>query len=495
MQTISALCRVTVVFFLLALLLIGGSYPASATSTQQRTCYYRLTKITSCMDDTSKDHCQSARGLNFSRFADGSVNAVVPSTTTQDSCVLNYKPDGGMNITCPNGFASLSWRIPPEYLFPDEAFALTLNASAGGTFSTISGKYWFYPANTFKARPGGTGKSGGTLPAAGVPDPFDWIEVTKEESGRINVTKTGQINVWLAPELDTFSIGVVGSGWAKKPGGNATASVGYGVEYIYERCAAGQVVPSSSTGSSASTGPRSSAGPSSSTGQSSSSSPGSSTGSGATNTTLPMPPFNQAEPYTNTPGMAIQAAQRRVGVGELVNVPVWLIKGNNVANINYELTYNANVARPEGTIRKGYLLDNAFFSANLNTSGIIRIGFAQATGISGTGPVTYIPFRAVGKAGDRTPLSLAVTTINNPSGATLAIDRIPGEIVIVGADGLTPGDCEGTGKALSGLDVMCALEMSVKLIPVRLVMDMDNSRDVTSRDAAIIAQTILEIKR
>jgi hypothetical protein len=37
-------------------------------------------------------------------------------------------------------------------------------------------------------------------------------------------------------------------------------------------------------------------------------------------------------------------------------------------------------------------------------------------------------------------------------------------------------------------DAMCALQMSVQLIPVRLVMDMDKSGDVTSRDAAIIAQ-------
>jgi hypothetical protein len=216
--------------------------------------------------------------------------------------------------------------------------------------------------------------------------------------------------------------------------------------------------------------------------------PGSSTGTGATNTTLPMPPFGQAEPYPNTPGMAIQAAQRQVGVGELVDVPVWLIKGNNVANINYELTYNANVARPEGTIRKGYLLDNALFSVNPNTSGIIRVGFAQATGINGTGPVTYIPFRATGKVGDRTPLSLAVTTINNPTGATLAIDRIPGEIVIVGPGVLTPGDCAGDGGPLTMFDAMCALQMSVKLISTRLVMDLDRSGDVTSRDAAIIAQ-------
>lgn len=227
------------------------------------------------------------------------------------------------------------------------------------------------------------------------------------------------------------------------------------------------------------------------TGPGTSTGPGSSTGTGATNTTLPMPPFGQAEPYTNTPGMALQAAQRRVGVGELVLVPIWLIKGNNVANINYELTYNANVARPEGTIQKGNLLDNALLSANPNTSGIIRVGFAQATGVSGTGTVTNIPFRVTGKVRDRTPLTLAVTTINNPAGATLAIDRIPGEIVIVGPGELTPGDCAGDGGPLTMFDAMCALQMSVQLIPARFVMDMDNSGDVTSRDAAIITQKFL----
>jgi hypothetical protein len=60
--------------------------------------------------------------------------------------------------------------------------------------------------------------------------------------------------------------------------------------------------------------------------------------------------------------------------------------------------------------------------------------------------------------------------------------------VIVGPGELTPGDCAGDGGSLTMFDAMCALQMSVQLIPVRLVMDMDKSGDVTSRDAAIIAQ-------
>ena len=57
----------------------------------------------------------------------------------------------------------------------------------------------------------------------------------------------------------------------------------------------------------------------------------------------------------------------------------------------------------------------------------------------GTGPVTYVPFRAFGLPGSRTDLCLEVTTINDPAGTVLAIDRIHGFIEIVNADGSGPG--------------------------------------------------------
>lgn len=213
---------------------------------------------------------------------------------------------------------------------------------------------------------------------------------------------------------------------------------------------------------------------------------GSAPAGGATNTEFGKPPYGQPEPAINVPGMALQAGQRQLSPGELALVPVWLIRANNLANINFEVTYNAAVARPDGAILSGSLMDNALVSNNPNQLGLIRVGFAQTSGISGTGTVVYIPFRAVGRPGDRTALKLAVTTINEPGGRVPAIDRVPGEIVIVGRKG--QGDCNGDG-ALTEWDALCALEMSVQLRPSRPEMDVDNSGDVTSRDATLILQS------
>ena len=236
-----------------------------------------------------------------------------------------------------------------------------------------------------------------------------------------------------------------------------------------------------------------------------------------TGSELPVPPYGTPEPNASVPGMTLQASQRRVMANELVVVPFWLVKGENVANINFEVTYNANIARPEGAIGKGNLLDNALLSTNANQGGVIRAGFAQTSGLSGTGTVLNVPFRAAGKAGERTRLELKVTTVNDPNGGVLKIDRIPGEIVILdarggmpqdpgtaapgtgvapggagvpgaaGPGGLVAGDCDGDGRVTT-LDARCALEMSVQLVAMRLTLDMDASNDVTSRDAVLLLE-------
>jgi hypothetical protein len=385
MQAVSVLRRVTLVFVLvLTLLLIGGSSHAPTAMAQQRTCY-RFTKTITCADNVNQDYCQSSRDLILGKLPDGSVIGQVKGGTREDSCNFKYNSTDGFQLNCPSGTAQWGGSEPPPYMCSDQEQSFRAIAEARGQFASVSGRYWFSPAGTFQARPGGVGATGGLVPP-GSRDPFTYIEATEDKNSGSGTQNSGFIKVLPARDLDKFSIGIVVSGWGKRPGGNATNGVGFGVEYVYERLSAGQEPPSSSAGSSSS-------GPSSSTGSASSTGASSSTGTGATNTTLPMPPFGQAEPYTNTPGMALQAAQRRVGVGELVLVPIWLIKGNNVANINYELTYNASVARPEGTIQKGNLLDNALFSANPNTSGIIRVGFAQTTGVSGTGTRSMIGHR------------------------------------------------------------------------------------------------------
>jgi hypothetical protein len=212
--------------------------------------------------------------------------------------------------------------------------------------------------------------------------------------------------------------------------------------------------------------------------------------------------------------MTIQAAQRQVIAGDLVLVPVWLIKANAVANINFQVSYDPRVVRPEGALTKGNLLDNAIFSVNSNQSGNILSGFAQTRGLSGTGTILNIPFRAIGKPGDRTPLAITVTAINDPGGTKLSIDRIPGEIWIYDKNGTFPtppspptggtpnpptpppppnivsGDCDGDGS-VTELDAVCALEMSVQLRPPKSSMDVDNGGAVDSRDAVVILQRAL----
>lgn len=231
-----------------------------------------------------------------------------------------------------------------------------------------------------------------------------------------------------------------------------------------------------------------------------------------------------AQPNTNAARMTLQAAQRSLVTGDALLVPIWLVKGENLANMNFELDYDSRVLQLNGDILKGNLLDNALFTPNAKQTGRILVGFAQTGGVNGTGTLMNIPFRVIGKAGDASPLLLNVTTINNPSGGELTIDRIPGEIIVVNDDGTLPqvpggpgggssggngnngsgsggtaggvnppggvqlGDCDGSG-ALNELDALCALEMSTGIRAGRIYVDIDNSGlPITSRDAVIILQ-------
>ena len=90
------------------------------------------------------------------------------------------------------------------------------------------------------------------------------------------------------------------------------------------------------------------------------------------------------------------------------------------------MRYDASVAAPEGQVFTGNLLGNSAFSANTAQSGVVLGGFAGTQGVNGTGTLAWVPFRAVGQPGERTPLSVNVTTINDPSGTALQIERVDG---------------------------------------------------------------------
>ena len=115
----------------------------------------------------------------------------------------------------------------------------------------------------------------------------------------------------------------------------------------------------------------------------------------------------------------------------------------------------------------------------------MRIGFARNADLSGDGTVVYITFAAVGAAGARTPLHLETTTVASAGGAKPAVATIDGEILVVGPEGVIPGDSDGDNQ-LTARDAGNALKMSVKLIPVEMVCDVDKNGQVTSSDARLI---------
>lgn len=211
-------------------------------------------------------------------------------------------------------------------------------------------------------------------------------------------------------------------------------------------------------------------------------------GSDTPGSTYPPPPFGSPEPWP-IDRMTIQATQRQVVSGGFVWVPVYLLRSNDVANINFEITYDSNIAVTEGDLVSGNLLGGRLFSANPGERGIVRVGFSGTDGVFGTGTVAWIPFRAVGLPGQRTVLSITVSTINEPNGAEPVIDRINGAVIIVDEAGLVPGDCDGNGY-LTEFDAYCALQMSVQLRPVLITLDIDGDGQVTSRDATVILQRV-----
>ena len=190
--------------------------------------------------------------------------------------------------------------------------------------------------------------------------------------------------------------------------------------------------------------------------------------------------------------LTVQAGKRRVKSGQIIKVPVWIIKGDKLANMNVEIHYDPKVIRAEQKVLKGNLLSKSMFQANPREKGRIRLGFAQAAslGSPGTGTMAQLYFKAVGKAGTKSPLTLKVTTATSDTGKKLRAKLLHGEVVVLSSSGFLPGDTTGTGE-LTAVDAMNALKMSVGNLPVNMVADMDGDKRVTANDATLILHKVV----
>jgi hypothetical protein len=200
-------------------------------------------------------------------------------------------------------------------------------------------------------------------------------------------------------------------------------------------------------------------------------------------TSTPSPAATSAPPAT--PGVAsIVADSRSVPPGGTVQVPVRLENVKNIGSMNFVLTYDPKIVEVN-KVDKGSLLSSAMFAPNFEEPPVVRFGFADKQGVSGSGSVAYIEFKAIGSAGSSSPLTLSEIIAEDGSGNPVSLKITNGTVSIKGKSDRLLGDYNGDGK-VTEVDALAALRMSVKLLAEDLIVDMDQNGKVTAEDARLI---------
>lgn len=205
-----------------------------------------------------------------------------------------------------------------------------------------------------------------------------------------------------------------------------------------------------------------------------------------TTPTPPTTPGNTGKPdSTNAPvptGFTVKIGKVKVKAGENVTLPVEVFKPTDVSSLNVEIGYSATVANVKEKPVAGELKGNRLFEANHGESGVVLVGLAGSAPLNSDGQLAVISFTAVGKPGEKTPLTVKVTSANLSSGGPVTAATIDGELEIVSQ---SPGDINSDG-VVDPRDALDALKMSVRLLPINLAADMDGNGAITANDARMI---------
>lgn len=188
--------------------------------------------------------------------------------------------------------------------------------------------------------------------------------------------------------------------------------------------------------------------------------------------------------------MTLRAESRKAKTGDTLTLPIWLEGASGVANMNFNVTYDSAVVRVSGVTKGSFFTGRTMVESNPGEKGVVRFGFADRADLSGTGPVAQINCQVIGKAGDRSPIRLQVSTASGAAGTKPVVKTVDGEIQVLGSTGGDLGDSNGNGMPDAG-DALEALKMSVRLIAVKMVCDMDSDGQVTSTDARLILEKVV----
>jgi len=187
----------------------------------------------------------------------------------------------------------------------------------------------------------------------------------------------------------------------------------------------------------------------------------------------------------NPAALELQVCHIVAEPGAAIDVPIYLLKSTNLANLNLELRYDGAVVKTAGKAKIGPMLNASqeLFESNPNQLGLVKVGFAGTAGVAGSGILAYVPFTVVGAAGSHTVLDIKDTAADAASGAVAKLLLASGDIVVEAPPPPPP--------VFTALDALKALQMSVGLLPPDMTYDLDKSGQITSNDARLILARVV----
>ena len=130
------------------------------------------------------------------------------------------------------------------------------------------------------------------------------------------------------------------------------------------------------------------------------------------------------------PTPAVVTSQEEGPRGARVTVTIEVNQITDMAGVQFELRFDANVAQAQsataGDLVSGFLFD---WNAN-NVEGWIKVALAGSNGVDGSGTLTSIEFTLVGKPGDSTELTLQELKANDEAGDALSVTGQDGRLTV-----------------------------------------------------------------
>lgn len=142
--------------------------------------------------------------------------------------------------------------------------------------------------------------------------------------------------------------------------------------------------------------------------------------------------------------------------GAIVEVPIDLEGATDIGSMDIVMSYDSEVLQATG-VDAGELGINAYIESNTADDGKIIIALADASGISGDGPVVVVSFEVVGDAGSSSSLELEDISVHD-------IERI--EVITTTMDGTfnATDKTEDAGYGGAGVLAISALIMALFVI-------------------------------